>query len=62
MIDVKYLKKIMKNYFPDTRIYVQVGDQVYPLREKVMTCLSGEYIRLIADETQSRYEEPIGKE
>ena len=60
LMNVKELRKVIKTKYSDTYIYVQVGDTVYPIRaDKVITNLSGNYIRLIADITQSRYEEPI---
>ena len=60
MMNVKELKKVIATKYSDTNVYVQVGDTVYPVRaDKVMTDVGGTHIRLIADTSQSRLEDPV---
>ena len=60
LMTMKRLREVIKGKPSDSMIYVQIGTVVYPVRaDKVMTNLAGTYIRLVVDETQSRYEDPV---
>ena len=60
LMNMKRLREVIKGKPSDSMVYVQIGTTVYPIRaDKVMTNLAGTYIRLVVDETQSRYEDPV---
>lgn len=60
LMTMKRLREVIKGKPSDSMIYVQIGTVVYPVRaDKVMTNLAGSCIRLVVDETQSRYEDPV---
>ena len=60
IMTLRNLRKVLTTKYSDTKVYIQVGDKKYAARpDKVMTCLSGDYITLVADESQVWYEEPV---
>lgn len=60
LMTMKRLRDVIKGKPSNSMVYVQIGTTVYPVRaDKVMTTLDGSYIRLVVDETQSRYEDPV---
>lgn len=54
MLQVKEIRKAIKNLYTDTNVYVQIGDTVYPVKE-IHRSVGGDCMVLIADIAKSSY-------
>ena len=55
MLQVKEIRKSVKNLYSDTNVYIKIKDTVYPVKE-IYRSVGGDCMILIADTTQSRFE------
>ena len=55
MLQVKEIRKSIKNLYSDTNVYIKVDGTVYPIKE-IHRSVGGDSMILIADTKQSRIE------